>query len=84
MLYSGGLAAVHSKGRSREAIWQAILSRGDVSTYRLIDSLADHGRLGRLLTEERFGAVAAALREVEGTPPWRFISSAPTRARAAG
>jgi len=61
----------------REAVWQTILSRGDAATFDLIARLADHGRLGRLLVEERDAAVAAALRPVEGPPLWRFISSAP-------
>jgi radical SAM superfamily enzyme YgiQ (UPF0313 family) len=64
----------------RQAVWQTMLSRGDVRTFDLIEELADHGRLGSLLTEHRETAVRAALREVEGPPRWRFISSAPTGA----
>jgi len=62
----------------REALWQTVLSRGEASTYELLDQLADHGRLGRLLTEHRDGAVAAAAAEVAGQPVWRFVTSAPT------
>jgi radical SAM superfamily enzyme YgiQ (UPF0313 family) len=66
----------------REALWQAMLSRGDSSTFELIEELADHGRLGTLLSEHRGGAVRRALDPVEGDPVWRFIGSAPTRAAA--
>jgi radical SAM superfamily enzyme YgiQ (UPF0313 family) len=62
----------------REALWQAILSRGDTSTFELIAELADHGRLGRLLTEHRTTAVRSAVESVEGSPVWSFIGSAPT------
>ena len=62
----------------REALWQAILSRGDASTYELIDQLADHRSLGRLLTDHKHGEVRRALESVEGEPTWRFISSAPS------
>ncbi|MEE4272195.1 MAG: radical SAM protein [Thermoanaerobaculales bacterium] len=62
----------------REALWQTVLSRGGASTYELLDQLADHGHLGRLLTEHRDGAVAAAAAEAEDAPVWRFIASAPT------
>jgi radical SAM superfamily enzyme YgiQ (UPF0313 family) len=62
----------------REALWQAILSRGDTSTFELIAELADHGRLGRLLTEHRTTAVRSAVDSVEGSPVWSFIGSAPT------
>jgi hypothetical protein len=67
----------------REAVWQAILSRGDKDTYELIDQLADHGSLGRLLTDHRAGAVDRALRPVEGNPVWRFIASAPASTASA-
>jgi len=67
----------------REALWQVILSRGDVSTYELIDQIANHGSLGRLLTEHKGTTVRRALDPVEGEPVWRFISSAPTKGRAA-
>ncbi len=62
----------------REALWQAILSRGDSTTFDLLEELADHGSLGRLLTEHKHTAVRNALEPVEGDPVWRFISSAPT------
>jgi radical SAM superfamily enzyme YgiQ (UPF0313 family) len=62
----------------REALWQAILSRGDSSTFDLLEQLADHGSLGRLLTEHKHTAVRNALESVDGDPAWRFISSAPT------
>ena len=62
----------------REALWQAILSRGDSATFELIDELASHGSLGRLLTEHKHSAVRRVLEPVEGEPVWRFISSAPT------
>jgi radical SAM superfamily enzyme YgiQ (UPF0313 family) len=61
----------------REAVWQVVLSRGDVSVFDLIEELADHGILGRLLGEHRDTVVRAALEPVEGEPVWRFISSAP-------
>lgn len=67
----------------RESVWQAILARGDAGTFGLLDQLADHGRLGRLLTEHRDGAVRDALAAVDGEPVWRFISSAPSRRTAA-
>ncbi len=62
----------------REALWQAILSRGDSSTFDLVDQLANHRSLGRLLTENKHSAVRLALEPVEDEPVWRFISSAPT------
>jgi len=66
----------------REALWQAILSRGDTSTYDLIAQLADHGRLGRLLTEHRDTVVRGAFEAIDGAPVWRFIGSAPMKAPA--
>jgi radical SAM superfamily enzyme YgiQ (UPF0313 family) len=66
----------------REALWQTMLSRGEVSTSRLIAELADHGRLGRLLTSHRHAAQRAAFPEIEDDPVWRFIGSAPRRAPA--
>jgi hypothetical protein len=63
----------------REALWQAILSRGDTSTYALIEQLADHGRLGRLLTEHKDTVVRDAFEAIDGTPIWRFIGSAPMK-----
>jgi radical SAM superfamily enzyme YgiQ (UPF0313 family) len=62
----------------REALWQTILSRGDARTFELVAELADHGRLGRLLTDHRATAVRRALAAVEGDPVWSFIGSAPT------
>jgi len=62
----------------REALWQAILSRGDSATFELLSQLADHGSLGRLLTEHKHTAVRTALESVDGEPVWRFISSAPS------
>lgn len=62
----------------REAVWQAVLSRGDAGTFELVDELASHGALGRLLADHRDGAVRDALKAVDGEPVWRFISSAPT------
>lgn len=66
----------------REALWQAILSRGDSATFELLVQLADHGSLGRLLTEHKRSEVRRALLPVEGEPVWRFISSAPTTTAA--
>jgi len=62
----------------REAVWQAVLSRGDTQTFNLVEELADHGRLGRLLSEHRSGAIRNALAVVTGSPVWRFIGPAPT------
>jgi len=62
----------------REALWQAILSRGDCRTFELLNQLADHRSLGRLLTEHKHTIVRDALESVEGEPTWRFISSAPS------
>jgi radical SAM superfamily enzyme YgiQ (UPF0313 family) len=62
----------------REALWQAILSRGDASTFELIEELADHRSLGRLLSEHKQTVVRRAMEPVEGEPLWRFISSAPS------
>ena len=62
----------------REALWQAILSRGGASTFELIEELADHRSLGRLLSEHKKTVVRGAMETVEGDPPWRFISSAPS------
>ena len=67
----------------REALWQTILSRGDHGTFELIDELADHGNLGRLLTEHRDDIVRPASQEVAGDPVWRFIGSAPIPPRPA-
>jgi hypothetical protein len=68
----------------REALWQSILSRGDTGTYGLIDQIADHGELGRLLKDNRLDAVRRAVETVEGDPVWRFIGSAPTAESAVG
>jgi radical SAM superfamily enzyme YgiQ (UPF0313 family) len=62
----------------REAAWQTLLSRGDSTTFELIDQLADHGSLGRLLSEHKNSVVRNALKPVEGEPIWRFIGSTPT------
>lgn len=62
----------------REALWQAILSRGDAQTFDLIEELANHRSIGRILSDHKSTAVRRALEAVEGEPPWRFISSAPT------
>ncbi len=62
----------------REALWQAILSRGDSATFDLLEELADHGSLGRLITEHKHTAVRRALEAEEDEPVWRFISSAPS------
>jgi radical SAM superfamily enzyme YgiQ (UPF0313 family) len=66
----------------REALWQTVLSRGDSQTYELIHQLADHGRLGRLLTDHRDLIRRSACTINDDEPLWRFISSAP-RNRAA-
>jgi radical SAM superfamily enzyme YgiQ (UPF0313 family) len=62
----------------REALWQAILSRGDAGTFDLIEELADHASLGRLLSDHKHTAVHRAMEPVDGEPPWQFITSAPT------
>lgn len=62
----------------REALWQAILSRGDSATFDLLEELADHGSLGRLISENKHTAVRRALEAEEDEPVWRFISSAPS------
>jgi radical SAM superfamily enzyme YgiQ (UPF0313 family) len=62
----------------REALWQAILSRGDARTFGLIEELADHRSLGRLLSDHKNTAVRSAMAPVEGEPVWQFISSAPS------
>ena len=62
----------------REALWQAILSRGDARTFDLIEELADHRSLGRLLSDHKHTVVRRAMESVDGEPPWRFISSAPS------
>jgi len=62
----------------REALWQTILSRGDSTTIDLVEQLADHGSLGRVLTEHKNGAVRRALETADEQPVWRFISSAPS------
>ncbi len=61
----------------REALWQAILSRGDARTFDLIEELADHRSLGRLLRDHKSTVVRRAMEPVDGDPPWQFISSAP-------
>lgn len=62
----------------REALWQVILSRGDSSTFDLLEQLADHGSLGRVLTEHKDTSVRRAVEPAEERPIWRFISSAPS------
>jgi hypothetical protein len=62
----------------REALWQAILSRGDADTFTPLDELARHGSLGRILRDHRGTFVRRALAPVDGEPAWRFIGSAPT------
>jgi len=62
----------------REALWQTILSRGDSTTFDLVEQLATNGSLGRVLTEHKDTAVRRALEESDEHPLWRFISSAPS------
>jgi len=74
----------------RESQWQAFLSRGDCSTYRILEDAANGMSLSDLLSTHRdlvTGSVLSTHRDlvtgsvfnrVEGPPVWRFISSAPS------
>ena len=61
----------------RESIWQGLLSRGDVTTFRAVERVADGDGLSRVLRDEKRLVDEAALSAAEGEPVWQFISSAP-------
>ena len=63
----------------REAQWQAFLSRGDCSTYRILEDAANGMSLSEILRTHRDLVTASIFTRVEGPPVWRFISSAPSR-----
>ncbi len=61
----------------REAQWQAFLSRGDCSTFRILEEAANGMPLSDLLSTHRDLITKSVFNRVEGPPVWRFISSAP-------
>ncbi len=61
----------------RESIWQGLLSRGDVNTFRAVERIADGDGLSHVLRDEKRLVRTTALDPVEGEPVWQFISSAP-------
>ena len=63
----------------REAAWQGYLSRGDCRAFHALESIASGEPLSRVMTTHRAEIEAATLSRVDHDPPWRFISSAPTR-----
>ena len=62
----------------REAQWQAFLSRGSSSAFRILEDAANGMSLGTLLSTHREEVATSVLQRVEGSPVWRFISSAPS------
>jgi radical SAM superfamily enzyme YgiQ (UPF0313 family) len=62
----------------REALWQGFLSRGDCGAIDVLDRVASGEQLGRVITSSRNEIEAAALPRIQGSPVWRFISSAPS------
>jgi len=62
----------------REAQWQAFLSRGSSSAFRILEDAANGMSLGTLLSTHREEVADSVLQRVEGPPVWRFISSAPS------
>ena len=62
----------------RESQWQAFLSRGDCSTYRILEDAANGMSLSDLLSTHRDLVTGSVFNRVEGPPVWRFISSAPS------
>ena len=68
----------------RESIWQGLLSRGDFSTFRAVERVANGDALSQVLRDEKRLVQESALNAVEGAPVWRFISSAPRPSPAPG
>jgi radical SAM superfamily enzyme YgiQ (UPF0313 family) len=66
----------------RESLWQAYLSRGDISALPLLELAAAGVGLGQLLSEHRQQIEEVALRRAAGQPPWHFIASAPQQRAA--
>ncbi len=63
----------------REAQWQAFLSRGDCSTYGILEDAANGMSLSEILAKHRNVITRSVFDRVEGPPVWQFISSAPSR-----
>ena len=61
----------------RESIWQCYLGRGGVGAIALLERAAEGIALGQLIAQHRTEIEASVLTNVEGDPPWRFITSAP-------
>jgi hypothetical protein len=64
----------------REAVWQAFLSRGDVTAFEVLATAASGCSLGQVLNTHRAAIEASALHHVESEPAWQFVTSAPVRA----
>ncbi|MFV2071283.1 MAG: radical SAM protein [Thermoanaerobaculales bacterium] len=62
----------------REAQWQGYLARGDTSAFSAIDLSASGQALAQLLAGFKHSIEESTQRPVEGDPPWRFITSAPS------
>jgi len=62
----------------REAQWQAFLSRGDCSTYQILEDAADGMSLSEILAAHRDPIAASVFNRVDGSPVWQFVSSAPS------
>ncbi|MCG6949985.1 MAG: B12-binding domain-containing radical SAM protein [Acidobacteria bacterium] len=63
----------------REAVWQAFLSRGDVTAFDVLATAASGCSLGQVLKTHRTAIEASALNHFEGEPAWQFVTSAPVR-----
>jgi hypothetical protein len=61
----------------RESVWQCYLGRGGVGAIALLERAADGIAMGQLITQHRAEIEASVFANVEGDPPWRFITSAP-------
>jgi radical SAM superfamily enzyme YgiQ (UPF0313 family) len=66
----------------RESVWQGCLSRGGVDVFAMISAVADGQPLGQVLRRYAATVDRVALPAVTGEPVWRFITSAPSAARA--
>jgi len=62
----------------REAQWQGYLARGGISAFTALDLRASGRALSPLLADFKPQIEETTLCTVEGDPPWRFITSAPT------
>jgi radical SAM superfamily enzyme YgiQ (UPF0313 family) len=61
----------------REAVWQCVLSRGEVSSFDLIQAVADGRPLAEILRERSDLVDRAVFHPATSDPVWQFVTSAP-------